>query len=236
MLKHTKMEKLTPHELIVKLLKEKTSTLLDVREKTSSFFKTMKEVIAELSREIAKEAAAFDKRIIVQYKEKSEFEVWLTIAEDVLVFYMQSNVFSFDRTHPVWQTSYLKNNETNAYCGSISVYNFLSDSFKYSRSTDMGYLIARIFVNHESHYFVEGKRQLGFLYNNFSTAVLDKAAIHDIITSAILYTLDFNLFAQAFDNVKEVSVSVMEEESNKMQIQTGKRLGFKFNADNDQIK
>jgi len=230
------MEKLTPHELIVKLLKEKTSTLLDVREKTSSFFKTMKEVIAELSREIAKEAAAFDKRIIVQYKEKSEFEVWLTIAEDVLVFYMQSNVFSFDRTHPVWQTSYLKNNETNAYCGSISVYNFLSDSFKYSRSTDMGYLIARIFVNHESHYFVEGKRQLGFLYNNFSTAVLDKAAIHDIITSAILYTLDFNLFAQAFDNVKEVSVSVMEEESNKMQIQTGKRLGFKFNADNDQIK
>jgi len=230
------MDKLTPHELVIKLLKEKTSTLLNVRENMGHHFKIMKEVIAEIAKEIAHEAATFDKRIIVQYKEKSEFEVWLTIAEDVLVFYMQSNIFSFDRTHPVWQTSYLKNNETNGYCGSISIYNFLSDSFKYDRSSDLGYLIARIFVNHESHYFVEGKRQLGFLYNNFSTATLDKAAIHDIITSAILYTLDFNLFAQPFDNVKEVSVSVMEEESNKMQIQTGKRLGFRFNADNDQIK
>lgn len=230
------MDKLSPHDLIIKLLKEKTSTLLDVREKTGVVFKDLKSVVSQLAHEIGQEAAKFDKRIIVQYKEKSEFEVWLTIAEDVLVFYMQSNVFSFDRSHAVWQTSYLKNNETNAYCGSISIYNFLSDSFKYSRSNDMGYLIARLFVNHELHYFVEGKRQLGFLYNNFSTSVLDKVAIHDIITSAILYTLDFNLFAQSFDNVKEVSVSVMEEESNKMQIQTGKRLGFKFNADTDQVK
>jgi len=230
------MDKLSPHDLIVKLLKEKTVTLLNVREKTGTVFKSLKEVVAKLAQELSKEAATFDKRIIIQYKEKSEFEVWLTIAEDVLVFYMQSNVFSFDRSHQVWHTSYLKNNETNAYCGTISIYNFLSDSFKYSRSADMGYLIARLFVNHELHYFVEGKRQLGFLYNNFSTAVLDKDAIHDIITSALLYTLDFNLFAQPFDNVKEVSVSVMEEESNKMQIQTGKRLGFRFNADNDQIK
>jgi hypothetical protein len=230
------MDKLSPHDLILKLLKEKTRTQLDVREKTIGVFKTLKEVVAELAKQITVEAAAIDKRIVVQYKEKSEFEVWLTVAEDVLVFYMQSNVFSFDRSHAVWQTSYLKNNETNAYCGSISIYNFLSDSFKYGRSNDMGYLIARMFVNHELHYFVEGKRQLGFLYNNFSTAVLDKAAIHDIINSAILYTLDFSLFAQPFDNVKEVSVSVMEEESNKMQIQTGKRLGFRFNADNDQVK
>ena len=230
------MDKPTPHDLIVKLLKEKTSTLLDVREKTHDVFKTLKVVVAQIAHEIALEAAKFDKRIVVQFKEKSEFEVWLTIAEDVLVFYMQSNVFSFDRSHQVWQTSYLKNDETNGYCGSISIYNFLSDSFKYSRSSDMGYLIARLFVNHELHYFVEGKRQLGFLYNNFSNAVLDKTAIHDIVTSAILYTLDFNLFAQPFDNVKEVSVSVMEEESNKMQIQTGKRLGFRFSADTDEVK
>jgi hypothetical protein len=230
------MEKQSPEDLILKLLKEKTGVQLDVREKTIEIFKLMKVVLAEVAQQIAKQVASFDKRIVVQYKEKSEFEVNLTIAEDVLVFYMQSNVFTFDRAHPVWQASYLKNNEGNGYCGSISIYNFLSDSFKYSRTEDLGYLIARIFVNHESHFFVEGKRQLGFLYNNFSTAVLDKAAIHDIINSAILYTLDFSLYAPPFDNVKEVSVSVMEEESNKMQFQTGKRLGFRFNADNDQIK
>jgi hypothetical protein len=85
------------------------------------------------------------------------------------------------------------------------------------------------------HYFVEGKRQLGFLYNNFATAVLDKKAMEDIIYSAILYTLDFNLFTPPFERVKEVTVSAIEEESSRMQFQTGKRLGFRFGPDNDQL-
>ena len=86
------------------------------------------------------------------------------------------------------------------------------------------------------HYFVEGKRQLGFLYNDFANALLDKKAMIEIINSAILYTLAFNLFVPPFDNIKEVSVSAMEEETNRMQIQTGKRLGFRFSADNDQVQ
>jgi hypothetical protein len=230
------MPKASPQDLIAKLLKEKTLVQLDVRKRTEETFKLIKQILAETAQILTKKAAEIDKRIVIQYKEKSEFEASLTIAEDVLIFYMQSNVFSFDRTHPVWQTSYLKNNETNGYCGAITVFNFLSDSIKYNRTNDLGYMIARMFVNHELHYFVEGKRQLGFLYNNFSSAVLDKAALADIIDSAILYTLDFSLFVPPFDNVKEVSVSAMEEETSKMQMQTGKRLGFRFNADNDQIK
>ncbi|HTA84278.1 MAG TPA: hypothetical protein VK783_15140 [Bacteroidia bacterium] len=230
------MDKMPSHDLILKLLKEKTIVQLNVRNNIQEQFKVMKQVLAELAKEIAKKATELDKRINVQYKELNESEVMLTIAEDVLIFYLQTNIFTFDRSHPVWQTSYVKKSEANAFCGNISIYNFLSDSFKYSRANDLGYLIARIFVNHEMHYFVEGKRQLGFLYNNFSTAVLDKPAIADIIDSAIIYTLDFSLFAPPFDNVKEVSVSVMEEEASRMQMATGKRLGFRFGADNDQIK
>ncbi|MGP8214473.1 MAG: hypothetical protein ACLQQ4_02810 [Bacteroidia bacterium] len=230
------MEKLTPHELILKLLQEKTVMQLDVRNRTEDMFRIMKKVLAELAQTLSKSASALDKRINIHYKERNEFEVMLTVAEDVLIFYMQSNVFTFDRAHPVWQASYVKKNETNAFCGCISVYNFLSDSFKYDRSNDLGYLIARIFINRELHYFVEGKRQLGFLYNNFSSDILGKERIADIINSALLYSLDFSLFVPPFDNVKEVSVSVMEEEANKMQMQTGKRLGFRFNADNDEIK
>jgi len=230
------MDKMPSHDLILKLLKEKTIVQLNVRQNIQEQFGIMKQVLAELAKEIAKKASELDKRINVQYKELNESEVMLTIAEDVLIFYLQTNIFTFDRSHPVWQTSYVKKSESNAFCGNISIYNFLSDSFKYSRANDLGYLIARIFVNHEMHYFVEGKRQLGFLYNNFSTAILDKPAIADIIDSAIIYTLDFSLFAPPFDNVKEVSVSVMEEEASKMQMATGKRLGFRFGADNDQIK
>jgi hypothetical protein len=229
-------DKFTPEELILKLLKEKTSLQLDVRKNMADTFIMMKETLQETAKNLSNKASFLDKRINVSYKEKSEFEADLTVAEDVLVFNMQSNVYLFDQSHQVWQSSYVKNNEGNAYCGIISIYNFLSDSFTYNRTNDFGYLIARIFVNHEMHYFVEGKRQLGFLYNDFGNAVLDKKALIEIINSAIIYTLAFNLFVPPFDNIKEVSVSAMEEETNRMQIQTGKRLGFRFSADNDQVK
>lgn len=227
--------KLSPEEIILKLLKEKTSLQLDVRKNMADTFIMMKETLQEIAKNLSKKTAQFDKRINIAYKEKNEFEATLTVAEDVLVFYMQSNVFEFDQSNQVWQNSYVKNNEGNAYCGIISIYNFLSDSFIYNRSNDSGYLIARIFVNHEMHYFVEGKRQLGFLYNDFSNAVLDKKAMSEIIYSAVIYTLSFNLFVPPFDNIKEVSVLSMEEETSRMQIQTGKRLGFRFSADNDNV-
>jgi hypothetical protein len=228
--------KLTPEELILKLLKEKTSLQLDVRKNMADTFILLKETLQEMAKNLSQKANLLDKRINIAYKEKNEFEATLTVAEDVLVFYMQTNVFEFDQSHQVWQNSYVKNNEGNAYCGIISIYNFLSDSFIYNRSNDAGYLIARIFVNHEMHYFIEGKRQLGFLYNDFANAILNKKALIEIINSAVIYTLSFNLFVPPFDNIKEVSVSAMEEESNRMQIQTGKRLGFRFSADNDNLR
>ena len=228
--------KLSPEEIILKLLKEKTSLQLDVRRNMADAFVMMKETLQEVAKRLSQKAATLDKRINIAYKEKNEFEATLTVAEDVLVFYMQTNVFEFDQSHQVWQNSYVKNNEGNAFCGIITIYNFLSDSFTYNRTDDSGYLIARIFVNHEMHYFVEGKRQLGFLYNDFQNAVLDKKAMTEVINSAIIYTLSFNLFVQPFDNIKEVSVSAMEEEASRMQIQTGKRLGFRFSADNDHVK
>lgn len=230
------MEKLSPEQLIIKLLKEKTSVQLDVRKSMADTFILMKETLSEISRTLSQKTASFDRRINVSYKERSEFEADLTVAEDLLVFYMQTNVFMFDQSHQVWQNSYVKDNEANAFCGSIGIYNFLSDSFTYNRTNDLGYLIARIFVNHEKHYFVEGKRQLGFLYNDFANSVLDKKALVEIINSAIIYTLSFQLFVPPFDNIKEVSVSTMEEESTRMQLQTGKRLGFRFTADTDQVK
>ena len=114
--------------------------------------------------------------------------------------------------------------------------NFLNDSFKYNRVNDVGYLIARIFLNNETHFFTEGKRQLGFLYNDFPNAVLNKDVLKDILHSAIIYALDFDLLTPPFENMKEVTVMEIMEATNSMNIKTGKRLGFRFQADNDQIE
>jgi hypothetical protein len=226
----------TPRELIVKTLKEKAVLKQDVYKYTKNVFDDLKTTAREYSSSLKTEIQQVDKRVIVEYRDRGEFEVELRVAGDIIIFWMHTNVFEFDKSHPIWKSSYVKEDELNSFCGMINIYNFLSDSFKYNRFNDIGYLIARIFINREGHFFVEGKRQLGFLYNDLANNTIDKKSITDIIESAILYCLDFDLFTPAFDAVKEVTVSELQEAHSNMQIKTGKRLGFRFQADTDSIE
>ena len=230
------MAKPTGKELILKVLKEKSSLKQDVFHKNISVFDQLKAVVKEVSADLKKEAVKIDSRIIVDYREKGPYEIELKVAGDVLFFHMHTNVFEFDKSHPIWKTSYVRSMPSRSYCGMINIYNFLADSFKYNRVTDVGYMIARIFINNEFHYFVEGKRQLGFLYNDFPDKVIDKQSLRNIVESAIIYALDFDLFTPPFDEMQEVSVSQILEASENMSIKTGKRLGFRFQADSDQIE
>lgn len=229
------MEKSTPRELILKTLQEKSVLKQNVYRQTVGVFETFKSVLKEVATDLSQKMAAIDKRVQIEFKDNGEFELELRVAGDILIFYMHTNVFEFDRSHSIWKSSYVRENEYNSYCGMINVYNFLTDSFKYNRVNDIGYLIARIFINRELHYFVEGKRQLGFLYNDFVHAVIDREKVTAIVESLILYCLAFDLFTPPFDAVKEVTVMELQEATSQMQV-TGKRLGFRFQADNDQIE
>ena len=115
-------------------------------------------------------------------------------------------------------------------------HNFLNDSFKYNRVHDLGYLIGRIFINHENHFMVQGKRQLGFLYNDFIHSTVDKDKLKSIVQSAILYSLDFDLLVPSYDLVKEVTVDQVREVSDTLKLRTGKRLGFVFEKNNDEVE
>jgi hypothetical protein len=229
------MEKKTPRELIVKTLQEKSSMKQDVYANTLRAFTTLKSTAKQTVSELSKVAASIDKRVIIEYKEKGEFEFELRVAGDLLIFAMHTNIFEFDRSHNVWKSSYIKEDHARSFCGMINIYNFLNDSFKYSRVNDLGYVIGRIFINKENHYFVEGKRQLGFLYNDFVHATVDDIALKAALESTILYCLNFDLFTPPFDAIKEISVLDMQSASDSMQIKTGKRLGFRFQADSDEI-
>ena len=227
------MEKTTPRELIVKTLKEKSSLKQDVYHTTLQAFNAIKANAKKIADELKKEAIIIDKRLIIEYKDKGSFEFELRVAGDLLIFAMHTNVFEFDKSHQIWRTSYLKEDPFRSYCGIINIYNFLNDSFTYNRVNDSGYLIGRIFTNKENHYFVEGKRQLGFLYNDFVHDVLTPEAIKSVLESTILYCINFDLFTPHFDSIKEISVADMQTATEGMQIKTGKRLGFRFQADND---
>jgi len=223
------------NEIILELLKEKSSLKQDVFYSTLSVFKELKDVVKEVVNDLKPKVAAIDKRLIINYKDKTEFEIELQVAGDVLIFQMHTNVFEFDITHQIWKTSYVKEQPSNSFCGVINIYNFLADSFKYNRSNDLGYLVARIFQNRENHYFVEGKRQLGFLYNDFSNALMNRAELKKIVESAVVYCLSFDLFTPPFEEVRVVSVGQTEQQNFLMSIKTGKRLGFRFQTDTDEL-
>jgi hypothetical protein len=229
------MEKKTPRELILMTLKEKSSMKQDVYANTVKAFDQMKVMAKRTVSELSKSIVTIDKRIVIEYREKGEFEFELRVAGDLLIFAMHTNIFEFDKSHPLWKSSYVKEETSRSFCGMINIYNFLNDSFKYSRVSDLGYVIGRIFINKEDHYFVEGKRQLGFLYNDFVHSVIDEKALQAVLESTILYCLNFDLFTPPFDAIKEISVQDMQSASESMQIKTGKRLGFRFQADNDSI-
>ncbi|MFY9309987.1 MAG: hypothetical protein WAQ28_13140 [Bacteroidia bacterium] len=229
------MEKQSPRELILKTLREKSTMKQDVYDNTFKAFKLMKSVAKALVAEYKAEIAAIDKRVVIEYRDKGEFEFELRVAGDLLIFAMHTNIFDFDKTHQIWKSSYVKDEPTRSFCGIINIYNFLNDSFLYNRINDLGYVIGRVFVNKENHYFIEGKRQLGFLYNDFVHAVIDAKAVRSVLESTILYCLNFDLFTPPFDAIKEVSVSDMQAATESMQIKTGKRLGFRFQVDSDEI-
>lgn len=229
------MEKKSARELIITSLKEKASLKQDVYANTLKAFNELKIIAEEVVNDLSKELTKFDKRIKISYKDKGQFEFEVRVAGDLLIFAMHSNVFEFDKSHQMWHTSYIKEDHTRSYCGMIHVFNFLNDSFLYNRVNDLGYLIGRMFINKDNHYFLEGKRQLGFLYNDFMNSVLSKDALLSVLESAILYSVSFDLFTPPFDAIKEVSVQDMLTASEGMKTQTGKRLGFRFQSDDDVI-
>ena len=216
---------------IVTSLKEKSLLKQRVFDNTLESFCTVKEVLKSLTKEANASLAGIDSRIRLEYTDRSNFDAQIKVAGDILLFSMHSNIFQFDREHPAWKTPYIQKNKYNAYSGIINIYNFLADSFRYSRLDDLGYLIARIFINHEKQYFVEGKRQMGMLFTNYGNEEIGKSSLQLIITTAIQYSLEFDLLVPPYDTVKIATVGQAESKIQHSKVITGKRLGFQFNSD-----
>jgi len=215
---------------IVGLLSTKAILKQDVFKNTKEWFAIFKKELTECIDMM--QASVKDSRVRLKIVDKGASEVHLYVGSDVLVFHMHSNVFKFDSSNYVYQSSYLKTKPKNAYCGVINIYNFLADSFERNRPHDYGYLIARTFINAENHFVVEGKGQLSFLYRDFLNQVLNKDIILDVIMRVIVHAINFDLLAPPYEKVNVVSVQEMQALSTDSKLKTGKRLGFKFQSDN----
>ena len=201
-------------------------------DNTFSAFNELKETLLEMASELDGELdGKLDRRVRLEYRDRGNFEAQLQVANDILIFQMHTDIFEFAADHPIWQNPYVQGDRENSYCGLINIYNFLSDSFKFNRNADEGYLIGRIFINRERRYFVEGKRQTSMRPIAFGRAAITREALVGILETAIAYSLDFDLLTPPYEDAKRVTVDQFNTKMDNSKFVTGKRLDYDFDVE-----
>ena len=220
----------------MELLEEKSSTKQKVFRKTKDVFGELKLQLSQLANSFDNSICGIDDSVRVSYKDKSAYESEIHFSGDILLFNMHTNVFAFEKSNPIWKTGYVLEDKRRAYFGMINIYNFLADSFRFNRQSDVGVLLGRIFINHEGHFFVEGRRQLGFLYRDLAKNEMDSDDLKSIIETAMIYALEYDLTVPEFKDSMLVSVNQVQTLSNEFHLKTSKKLGFRFHTQINKIE
>ena len=226
------MESIPLRKKILETIVSKSTLKQKVFDNTFATFNDLKETLLEMASEMDDQLdGLLDRRVRLEYRDRGKFEAQIQVANDLLIFQMHTDVFEFEPNHVIWQNPYVQTDRANSYCGVINIYNFLSDSFKFNRNADEGYLIGRIFINREKCYFVEGKQQTSMRPMQFGKAEIDSEALVRILESAIYYALHFDLLLPSYDDNKRVTVDQFNTKLDNSKFVTGKRLGYDFDVD-----
>jgi len=213
-------------EALKQLLLNKSALKQDIADDCEIVFESFKTLIqSEID---ALKSVIEDPRIRLYTDDKGKYEIHVYIGSDVLVFNLHNNVFRLPDNNPLWGTSYFRRDENNGYFGIINVYNFLAESFLKNRTEDIGYLIARGFVNHERHFWVEGKGILGGMFQDPQNLKLSDDIIGIIVQLTLAHALEFDLYIPPFDFYDELTVSHIQYIGDTLKLQTAKRLGFRM--------
>ena len=208
------------------LLCKKSKNKQAVFKITQATFRELKLVLLNIEAKLNPEVGDKAPLVEIKYYDKGDFEAHLKFSGDTLVIMMHTNVFDLDENHYLHKSNYLKEDEQRGYFGMIQVYNFLSDSLRYNREHDMGYLIGRIFINKDNNFFVDGKRPLSFMYSDLEKHTVNIESLTNIIEEAMLFCLNFDLRVPPIEMLNYITVEQKNMMSHSSGMPTAKRLGF----------
>jgi hypothetical protein len=218
---------------LIDLLMHKSALKQDIADDLEVVFDDLRKLI-ETEINALKEVIT-DERVRLFIKDRGDHEFHVYIGSDVLVFNLHHNVFRLPDSNPLWGTSYFKSQPNNGYFGTIHIYNFLAESLQQNRLDDQGYLLARIFINHERHFFIEGKGSLGYTFSDPQHMLLSAEMLQLIAQMSFAYALQFDLYIPPFELMDGVSVGQIYVMGEQLKLRTAKRLGFKMSADESEI-
>ncbi len=216
---------------ILETIVSKSSLKQVVFDNTFAAMNLLKDTLLELASEMDDELEGkLDRRVRLEYRDRGKFEAQIQVANDMLIFQMRTDVFRFENDHPIWNNEYVSAEPQNGYFGVINIYNFLSDSFKFNRNQDEGYLIGRIFINCDRQFFVEGKGQDSMRSESLGTETLCRSALVAILESAIYFALNFDLLIPSFENDKRVKLDQFNSKMDNSKFETGKLLDYEYSV------
>jgi len=211
-------------ETLFELLRSKAGTKQLTYRNVCQAFEQLKIESKVIVKELNKRITPLDKSIVIEFKEINEFEFHLKFSGDLLVFMMQSNIITFDPQHELMKNEYVKEKENRKYFGHIMLYNFLADSYKFNRLDDPGYLIARLLINCDNHFFVEGVKPLNFLFPDIGANLLAGPMINLFIEKAMIASLENDLVAPPYPKIKNVKLVQMINQN--IELGRGHKIGF----------
>jgi hypothetical protein len=175
--------------------------------------------------ELRARAHPHDKDVTVGYNTINEHEFDVKLAGDMLIFVMNTNIVTLEESHEVMKEDYILENEVNRYFGQVMVYNFMADSLKHNRDNDPGYLLARLMVNHENRFFIEGEKELE-PYNKISETPLSEEDLKKMVKIVLKMAIENDLVAPPFTEVK--SITLNQKKDHTIEMGGAHKIGFRM--------
>lgn len=215
-----------PLDRIQRLLENKSAAKQITFRKLLSSFESLAKESKRVVAELKKKAKPGDQDVTLDFKRINDHEFQLKLAGDMLVFVLHTNIVTFDDTHDVMKDPYIQANEINRYFGQIMIYNFMSDSIKFHRVNDPGYLLARLLINHDGRYIIEGEGKLGVVFSHISEAEITEQDLNILVKLALTLAIENDLMAPPYPQVKFITLYQKLEQT--QELGAGQKIGFRM--------
>ena len=225
-------EKHDPIDQIKNLLESKSTAKQITYKNLLRAFSVLSSESQRIVKDLKKKVKPGDTDVTVEYTNINSHEFHVKLAGDLLIFVLHTNVVAMDGSHPVMADPYMREKEVNRYFGQIMIYNFMADSLKFNRINDPGYLLARLLINHEGRYVIEGDGHLKTIANKISSQPIVDTELSILVKLALMLAIENDLVAPPFPDVRYITLYQKMEKT--LELGAGRKIGFEITMSNKQ--
>lgn len=212
-------------EVIFEGLKQKSVTKQTIFRNTKETFDQLRECASQIVDQLNQKITEVDSTVVIEYRNVNEYEFHVKFSGDLLIFVMHSNVVTFPEEHELMSNPYVEEDFRRRFFGHIMAYNFMADSIRFGRMNDPGYLLGRLLINVENHFYLEGVTQLDLHYSDIAKNTIDEEALRLFVESTMIAAVNNDLMAPDLDDIKKITV---KQKMENQQVSRGQKLGFSF--------